>query len=375
MNRDKKVIYLLSTVVLAALLVCFLVRVGDGKVLTACVMVPLTVACCLFIRKRGAASIRNREVLLLSVVISALYVIAMQFSGIFFGYFKNPYFVNTKIFLGTILPISVIIICSEIIRRVLLAQKNPYADMVAYLACVLAEVLTFSNLVGITSFYRFMDLVGLTLFPALSANIYYHYSSARFGALPNVVYRLVTTLYVYFFASIVGISDAMNACIKIFLPLGMLAFISALYEKRPKKAVRKEQKLSAVGMVLAFVAVISVSMLISCQFRFGALVIATESMTGEINKGDMIIYEQYKDQEIKEGQVIVFSQNAGKIIHRVVRIERIGGEVRYYTKGDANFGEDPGYRTDADIVGLTDMKVAYVGYPTLWLHELLKKAN
>jgi len=116
-------------------------------------------------------------------------------------------------------------------------------------------------------------------------------------------------------------------------------------------------------------------MLISCQFRFGALVIATDSMTGEINKGDVIIYEQYDDQEIREGQIIVFSQQTNKIIHRVVRIEEIGGEVRYYTKGDANYAEDPGYRTEADIVGLTDLKVAYIGYPTLWLHELLEAAN
>ena len=61
--------------------------------------------------------------------------------------------------------------------------------------------------------------------------------------------------------------------------------------------------------------------------------------------------------------------------HRVVRIERFGSEVRYYTKGDANYAEDPGFRTEGDIVGLTDMKVAYVGYPTLWLHELLEAAD
>jgi len=375
MNRDKKVICLVSTAAFAVLLTCFLVQVGDGKLLTACLMIPLTVACCLLIKKRGAASIHNREVLLLSLVISVLYVIIMQLLGIYFGYFKNPYFVNAKMFFETVLPISVIIICSEIIRRVLLVQKSTYADIAAYLTCVLAEVLTFSNLVGITSFNRFMDLVGLTLFPALSANIYYHFSSKRFGAVPNIVYRLITTLYVYFFTSLIGISDAMNACIKIFFPLGMLAFVSALYEKKARKSACKGQKLSLAGMILGFVAVIAVTMLISCQFRFGALVIATDSMTGEINKGDVIIYEQYDDQEIREGQIIVFSQQTNKIIHRVVRIEEIGGEVRYYTKGDANYAEDPGYRTEADIVGLTDLKVAYIGYPTLWLHELLEAAN
>jgi signal peptidase I len=119
--------------------------------------------------------------------------------------------------------------------------------------------------------------------------------------------------------------------------------------------------------------VIALTMLISCQFRFGAIVIATESMTGEINKGDMIIYERYDDQIIEEGQVIVFLDGKSKIVHRVVKIDQFGGENRYYTKGDANVTLDVGYRTEEDIFGLTDIKVAYVGYPTLWLREILRR--
>jgi signal peptidase I len=98
-------------------------------------------------------------------------------------------------------------------------------------------------------------------------------------------------------------------------------------------------------------------------------------MTGEINKGDMIIYERYEDQEIKEGQVIVFLKNNRRIVHRVVEIEYVGGETRYYTKGDANDGLDSGYRVEEDLFGVTDMKIAYIGYPSLWLREMLESIN
>jgi signal peptidase len=221
-----------------------------------------------------------------------------------------------------------------------------------------------------------MDLVGLTLFPAISANIYYHYTSKRYGMFPSTVLRTVITLYVYFIPNITGISNAMSACLKLFLPLGVLAFVSALYEKGKKNAIRRGQKLSTVTMIFAVLTVTFVAMLISCQFRFGALVIATESMTGEINKGDMIIYEQYDDQPIEVGQVIVFTQNnQNRIVHRVIKIETVNGEKRYYTQGDANPAPDDAYRTEADIIGLTDLKLAYVGYPTLWLKELLEGSN
>jgi signal peptidase I len=266
----------------------------------------------------------------------------------------------------------VTIVGSELIRRALLSSDSKLVSVLAFLSCTVAEVLMVSSLVGITTMNKFMDVVGMTLFPALSANVYYHYVSKNYGALPNVIFRIITTQYIYFIPTVTAISDALAACIKIVFPLIMMAFLAALFAKRKKNARRKADKLSTAGMVVAIVIIASVAMLISCQFRFGALVIATDSMTGEINKGDMIIYERYDDQVIREGQVVVFmSDNNNRIVHRVVRIENIDGETRYYTKGDFNKEEDYGFRTDADIVGLTDIKVAYVGYPTLWLHELI----
>ena len=163
--------------------------------------------------------------------------------------------------------------------------------------------------------------------------------------------------------------------IKLVIPVIMYALIAALFEKKKKPAKKKTNRLSVIGTAVVVSIIVSIAMLISCQFRFGALVIATESMTGEINKGDMIIYEEYKNQTIKEGQVIVFREDDNRIVHRVVKIEVVGNEARYFTKGDANEDLDLGYRTEKDIVGLTDIKVSYVGYPTLWLRELLQGIN
>jgi signal peptidase len=216
-----------------------------------------------------------------------------------------------------------------------------------------------------------MDLVGMTLFPALTSNVYYHYISKKYGAISNIVFRVILTLNIYFIPTVALVPDALEACLKIIFPIFMLAFVSALYSKKKKHAVQKGTKFGKITTALAVIIIVSLAMLISCQFRFGALVIATGSMTGEINKGDMIIYERYDGQTIEEGQVIVFMDNSSRVVHRVVKIENIGGEVRYYTKGDANEDLDTGYRLKSDIVGLTDIKLAYVGYPTLWLRETI----
>lgn len=375
MNKDKKILYTISLIAFAVLLGIFLLTAKDSKTFTAVAMALIAPAVCILIRKRSSLSTNKREVLLLTTVIAALYVIAILIAGTFVTSYKNPYFVSSERILKEIIPVAVIITASELVRHVLLCQKSKFSSAVSWLICVLAEVLIFSGVAEFNSFNHFMDLVGMTLFPAITANILYHYTSKRYGMLPNMSYRLICALYIYFIPTYSEIPDALHACIKILLPLALLALIRALFEKKKRNAVVRGKKLSLVGVVIASAVIISTAMLISCQFRYGALVIATESMTGEINKGDMIVYEEYKNQTIKEGQVIVFREDDNRIVHRVVKIEVVGNEARYFTKGDANEDLDQGYRIERDIVGLTDIKVSYVGYPTLWLREQLKGIN
>ena len=371
MTKDKKVMYLTSLISLAVLVIVFLTVKQNSRWIAAALMAVIAFAICFLIKRRSARSIEKKDVLLLMTVVSIITAALTEMTGIYFGHYVNPYQVNSKILVNFVIPIAVIIVATEIARSVLLSQKNGFVSTVAFLIGVVAETLTFSSVVGIKSFNQFMDLVGMTLFPAIIANVLYHYVSKNYGALPNLAYRLISTLYVYFIPFTSAMGDSIRAIIKLILPLVVLALISTMYSKTKKKAKDKGEKLSSVGILISLVVVVSVAMLISCQFRFGALVIATESMTGEINKGDMVIYERYDDQTIKEGQVIVFQEENIKIVHRVVRIERINGEVRYFTKGDFNEDEDHGFRTDADIVGLTDLKISYIGYPTLWLRELM----
>lgn len=372
MNKDKKKLYIISFVAFALLLSALFVDLGNSKIVAVCILIPLTLITCLFVKRRRSLSINKKEVLLLSSIISVLYVVLYQMSGLALEFYENPYFVTTEKLLTVILPTAVIIVLTEIIRYVLLAQNDKVVSVITYLTCVTVEMVMFSNVAGITSFNRFMDLIGLTLLPAITANLYYHYVSKRYGMMPNIVFRLITTLYIYFIPMITSMPDSLTSCINIILPIVLLAFVSALFEKKKKNAQKKGKKLGVISTVLTVVIVVSVAMLISCQFRFGALVIATESMTGEINKGDMIIYERYDGQPIKEGQVIVFQDNESRVVHRVVEIANIGGEVRYYTKGDANEDYDEGYRLASDIVGLTDVKISFIGYPTLWLREIIQ---
>ena len=372
MRVDKKNIYIISAITLAVLLVLLFVP-GNVRLIAAIILPISAAASCIFIKKRSILSINKGTVSMLMTLISLLYLVLFYLSGLKFDFYKTNYVLNFKLFYESILPIASIIVASEIMRCIMRSQNSKIADVTSYLSCAIAEVLIYTSIDKVSSYNKFMDLLGLYLFPAIIANLVYHYLSKRYGMLPITVYRLITALYMYFIPYIPAMPDPLISLINLFVPILIFVFIDLLFEKKKKKVLKRKGRLakaaSAVLSILLVASMVGVVMLISCQFRFGALVIATESMTGEINKGDMIVYERYDGQIIEEGQVIVFDKENVKIVHRVVKIENVGGEMRYYTKGDANKDLDAGYINDSHIVGLTDVKIAYVGYPTLWLRE------
>ena len=103
------------------------------------------------------------------------------------------------------------------------------------------------------------------------------------------------------------------------------------------------------------------------------MVIGSGSMTGTINKGDAIIYEKLdEDEQIEIEDIIVFQSEDIRIIHRVIDKKDTGTEIKYYTKGDANYDIDEGYRVDADIIGKVKAKIPYIGQATLMLNEIFK---
>lgn len=372
MYRDKKLIYISSVSLTVALLLVLFFAGNSTRAVTALILAASAVAISRLIKKRAILSINKNEVLGLMALVGALFVMIYFLTGLKFGFYRTLTPLSLKNLIKYILPISVIIISVEIIRSVLLMQKRKFIGVLVFIVGVLSEMLIFSSISYIVTFNRFMDAMGLTLLPAVTANVLYNYISGKYGALPNIAYRLIVTLYAYIIPICPQTPDSLFAIAKLFVPLAAWLFIKMLYEKKSYFEKRENKFLGNAGIAVLVVFMISTVMLISCQFRFGALVIATESMTGELNKGDAIIYEEYEEQLIREQDIVVFNSNGKRVVHRVVDIQRIDGKNRYFTKGDANDSLDAGYITDEKIEGIVLFKVAYIGYPSIWIRNIFK---
>ena len=369
MSVDRTKLHITAVLLFALLTVGIILPSSGSRIFAAILLSTAAVVFAFLLKKRTAPSVYYRQVMGLMAVMGIFYVSLRFIAGIYFGLGYTASLTGVTLFMEVI-PIILGIIAIEYIRSIVLSYSRPFASAFVYLASVVADILLFAELGDITTFNKFMDVFGITLMPAIVSNLVYQYIAKRYTWKPNVIYRLVITLQPYFIPRIPLMSNSLQAIVKLLFPLLIFAFIDGLYEKKRKYALVKHSVLSYVASVLTVVIMVGVVMLVSCQFRFGALVIATESMTGELDRGDAVIFEQYDDQVIEEGQVIVFKKGQTRTVHRVVDIERVNGVTRYYTKGDMNDSLDQGYITDSDIVGTAELKIPYVGFPTLWLREL-----
>ncbi len=374
MNIDKKILYASSYVIFAFLLLTLFVPTDHSAVLCAAL---LTVFAALFhalIKKRAVYSYNKRQVTALMCFMGFLFVALLYLTGIWFGFAYSLNQLSVKSFFVRILPIAVAVIASEFLRSIMLAQNSKQTTALSFGVCVLVEVLLLSSVPKIASYYIFMDVMAQTFLPAMIANLLYTYLSSRYGPYPNIGYRLFISLFSYIIPFESAMPDAFYSLIKLFVPLLIYVFVDALYEKKRKLALGKKGIVSIVTSVMFVVISVVYVMLISCQFTFGLLVIATPSMTGELNQGDAIIYKAYEDdRNIEVGQILVFEKDNSTVVHRVADIEIINGQSRYITKGDANEDNDLGYITNDNIMGVVEAKIPIIGHPTLWLRSLFKR--
>ena len=110
----------------------------------------------------------------------------------------------------------------------------------------------------------------------------------------------------------------------------------------------------------------------SGYFHYHAIVVASGSMTPNILKGDVVVIEKIDGDysKLKVGQVIAYKYDNVIIVHRLINIIENNGTYYFYTKGDANDLPDNWIVRGDTIIGTVNVKVPYIGLPTVWLNEL-----
>lgn len=116
------------------------------------------------------------------------------------------------------------------------------------------------------------------------------------------------------------------------------------------------------------IAIVFIFMVISILSDLGLLGykfydVLTGSMSPTINPGSLIIVKEIDDSEVKEGDVITFkgTSTSNLTTHRVVEVIEKDNNIKFQTKGDANYVLDPMLVDEGLLVGKVVFNVPYMG--------------
>ena len=379
MKKDKIRIFILEISLLVFLFFAlFALNIISRKNL-ALIICIYAIVVSFFLKKRKISSINMKQVTILMVVFAMFYLVIFYLLGLHFGFVKPKIMFSIKTIFNFILPLGTIIVASEWMRRIFLShklqikfksKKIDLSSIFTYIAMVMVDLLIYTEVYDLAKLDDFLTVLGFVFFASLSCNLLYNYIAIRYGVKGIIIFRLITILFVYIIPFIPDVYVFFRSFLRLLYPYLIYLFFEKLYSKNDYTLGRREKRKEIVGNTLLIVIASLLVMLISCKFKYGIIVVGSGSMTGTLNKGDAVIFEKYQRQEIKKGQVIIFDYNGIETIHRVIDVQKVNGEYRYYTKGDANSRNDEEFRIKEDIYALVKLRVKYIGYPTLWVRDI-----
>lgn len=306
---------------------------------------------------------------MLCIYFSIIYLL-----GFFRGFLKNSYSLELNdVFMNTICPL-INIICLETIRFVLLQsnKKNRKMINIITISFIFFEILYYLDLYDLNTIDGIFECLCMLILKTIVENILLTYLSINFNFKTSILYRSITTLYVYIMPIVPDLGNILNAIFNVLFPFILWTQVSKInYETNERTEQTFKKNVFGFKDVVIYTTLICTFVLVSNLFPLKLVSIASGSMTPNIKVGDAVLVNGLKDkQTIKIGDIIAFKHDGKVIVHRVIDIKEENNEKIYKTKGDNNNSADGFNITNMDIEGVVLLNIPFVGYPSLFLSNM-----
>ncbi len=308
------------------------------------------------------------------IIYLLIYFLLYYLSGIVLSFARTTNYLHFNGLLNVVIPTILLIIFKEILRYMML-RKSEGSKMLIVITCVFFIIFDLIGTFSVNTFYSLYTIflyIAITLLPIISRNILCTYISYKTGYKPVWLYSLIIGTYSFFLPIIPNPNKYIYSVVELVIPMIYLYFLYKYFKREKDEKVEREYSKKRIGgLIIPSLLVIFLVYFTSGYFYYHAIVIASGSMTPNILKGDVVVIEKIPNKkDIKIGEVIAYKHEDIIVVHRLVKKIIVDGEVFYYTKGDANNGIDKYKITEDEIIGIVNIRIPYIGYPTVWINEL-----
>ena len=300
MKRDKIKSFALEFILIPILLFALFVPDIFTRWLIAIILFVYAVITSNMLKRKKEKSYHKDKIFILMIIFAVVYLGIYYLMGLYFGLVQSKILFSLNTLIKIIIPLAISIISTEIIRNIFLSQKIEIAykshvvdisPMLTFIGMVLVDLLIYTGVYDLSSLDSFLTALGFVLFSSISCNLLYNYVTSRYDSRGIIVYRLITTLFYYIIPIVPDVYIFLRTFLRMLYPHIMYMIIEKLFAKYDFAISYSDKQKAIVSNTILTIATVLIIMLVSCEFRFGVMVIGSRSMTGTLNKGDAVIYE------------------------------------------------------------------------------------
>jgi len=317
-----------------------------------------------------------KDIILNILIIYMICFMLYYIFGIFIGFVRTENYLNLYGIKTFIVPFIIMISLKEFLRFQML-NKTDKSKILTIVTCILFIMIDVSVTIQsntIDSGYSIFIYLASVILPIFSNNIVCTYICIKNGYKPNIFWLLIAQLYMVFLPFVPKVGIYIGSLINFLFPFGLMYNVYAFYQKREKNIpISYMKKRAYIGIPCLLLFVLLMAYFVSGLFRYYTVAIATGSMVPNINVGDVVIVDQHRDyKDLALDEVIAYRHSGVIVVHRLINIVKVDDEYYFYTKGDANPSEDNYVIYPDTILGSVNVKIPYIGLPTVWLNDLFR---
>lgn len=314
------------------------------------------------------------QIVIISVII---YLIMFYLFGFIVGYNTLPYNHSLIGILKNIWSYVIVVLFQEYVRQTLINRSGNKKIFLIIITGIFA-VINIVNLsygmflANITDIFKFI----FTIVVAETAkSILLTYLTYKSDFIPSFLYAFLLQIVIYVIPITTNLNWFLDATFKLLLPFAVYILSNNFYVRKEK--LRTKKRKVTISLMPLIVIIIPMVFLVSGVFKYQAIAVVSNSMVPVYKRGDAIVFEKVNQKEknhIKVDDIIVYSNKNNLILHRIIDIKYTkAGNKMYITKGDNNNTIDEGYVKEDNIIGIYKFKIPKIGYPTVWLQELIRE--
>ena len=318
---------------------------------------------------------KTEKSLIIGSVLAVWFVVYFS-TGMIVTYTHNAVAASLQAIVTNLVAFGITAFCMEYMRHaimLLVGRRNGVWFGVIVGIVFAIEQIGLIQMFGLHGIIDGIKLTISTAIPALVSSFLLTYLAFNAGLGPQLTYRfgMIAVLYLppiipKYDWYIVGISWI------------LLALATYVVIDRTRKDVaingRHYHRARQASNIIFVVVMIVLSLFMIGVFSYQPQVIMSNSMVPVFSRGSMVIVEKISAMDVKVGDIIQYKAPDKMITHRIIQIDLAddgSGERIFITKGDNNPSADEPVKP-VQIIGVIRAEIPYIGYPTVWLKEMMK---